>query len=289
MGRERLLLIGSSGNVGRASARHLAGGSFEVWGTHRGGPALRAGPSLELDLETGVGLEETREFEAVFLLRPPQLADMRGLFRPWLERLATGRLRKLVLLSVLGADRKGYLPHAKLERALRELGLPHVVLRPAYFMENLVTTLGQQLEQGVIRMPSGDHRFPWVALDDVGRAVAAAFERFDEVSGRAFPLAHPERLSLGQACEVLNRVLGTRLRHESPGLLRFVRERRRPGDPWGYVGVLLLLHWLPRFERPLELGAGLQELTGREPMDLASWAETQRANLLARTGPAPGV
>ncbi len=113
-----IIVTGASGNVGGAlfrqrnleNHRHFAGTSSGTFAD----PNIDA---LLVDLARGVGPERT--FDAIFLMRPPHLTDPVP-FRRFLERY--DRSTRVVFLSVQGAEDKGYLPHAKIEAAIRDLG-----------------------------------------------------------------------------------------------------------------------------------------------------------------------
>jgi uncharacterized protein YbjT (DUF2867 family) len=83
----------------------------------------------------------------VFLVRPPQLADVKQYFEPLIGKMKSLGIDQIVFLSVQGVENLKMIPHYKLEWLIEEYDLQHVFLRPGYFMQNLTTTLLEQIRE----------------------------------------------------------------------------------------------------------------------------------------------
>lgn len=118
----KILITGATGNVGVAilsrfdpQADVYAGvRNLEKAKTH---PQCKNYKLCVIDFEQEI--YPRQDFDAVFLLRPPQLAKPE-IFRKYLSTLKS--TTKVVFLSVQGADTKSYLPHAKIEKVISTLG-----------------------------------------------------------------------------------------------------------------------------------------------------------------------
>ncbi|MEU9282343.1 NmrA/HSCARG family protein [Streptomyces sp. NPDC048341] len=104
----------------------------------------------------------------------------------------------VVYSSVGGAERHSGVPHFDskrgIERYLAELGVPHTVLRPAFFMDNFAAH-GVPREDGtlVVRLALKPHtRVQFIAVEDIAHFAAEAFERPREYLGRSLELAGDE-------------------------------------------------------------------------------------------------
>jgi uncharacterized protein YbjT (DUF2867 family) len=116
-----------------------------------------------------------------------------------------------VYSSVGSAHRQTGIAHFdskwEVEEHVRGLGLPHTVLRPAFFMQNwemmrepiLGGTLPQPLDPG--------KPFQQVAVEDVGAFAAMAFEQPEGWIGREVELAGDER-TMPEIAEAFGRVMG---------------------------------------------------------------------------------
>jgi len=199
--------------------------------------------AVQVDFAEDIGPEGP--FDAIFLLRPPQIADPAP-FAKFLSRFSTDT--RVVFLSVQGADRQSYLPHAKIERVITAAGFPHVFVRPGYFMDNLVTTLlPELLRNRRIYLPAGQLALDWVSARDVAAVCVAALT--GGVPCPAITVTGGARLGFDAACDQINATLGTKIRYENARLIAFIAHSRRTGTAWSFILVMLLLHFVPRWGR----------------------------------------
>jgi uncharacterized protein YbjT (DUF2867 family) len=122
----------------------------------------------------------------------------------------------LIYLTVAGADRATGVPimdskHA-LERYVRDLGVPHTIISPVYFMENLWNPWnGPALATG--RLPSPISRFKplqQVPIEDVLTFTAHVLESRDAMLGERIEIASDE-ITAQHAAEIVSRLLGRRI------------------------------------------------------------------------------
>jgi uncharacterized protein YbjT (DUF2867 family) len=120
---------------------------------------------------------------------------------------------QLIYLTVAGADRATGVPimdsKYALERYLRDSGVPHTIISPVYFMENLWNPWNAPaLATG--RLPSPISRFKplqQVPIEDVLTFTAHVVESRDATLGERIEIASDE-ISAHQAAEIVSRLLG---------------------------------------------------------------------------------
>jgi uncharacterized protein YbjT (DUF2867 family) len=135
------------------------------------------------------------------------------------EAAAAAEVPFLVYSSGDGASEDSPLPlfraKQQVEENIRSLGIPHVILAPVYFMENLFNPWNlPALRAGTLPspMPVGT-TLQQVALADLASFAALTIERPEEFSGRRVPLASDE-LSGEQSAAAIERVTGRPRRAE---------------------------------------------------------------------------
>lgn len=275
-----ILITGSTGNVGGEVLAQLSGAGHRLFAGLRD-PARGAPDGAEpvaVDLATGTGPD--RAFDAIFLMRPPQLTDPAP-FRRFLE--PHDRATRIVLLSVQGAESRGYLPHAKIEAVIRDMGFAHVFVRPSYFMENLTTTLAPELRRtGRVYLPAGGLRLDWVSVRDIAGVITAALTRAD--LPEAVTISSGRLMDFDAALKAVNAAAGTRFRYQRASLPGYVIHARRQGLGWPMIMVMLLLHFLPRFSRQQAVPGDIEAVLGRPPETLTDWAARNRDRLRALAG-----
>jgi uncharacterized protein YbjT (DUF2867 family) len=98
----------------------------------------------------------------------------------------------------------------EVERMLIGYRLPLVLLRPAFFMENIDEFALRRATDGSLelRMPMDpDTCLQWIALDDVGGLVRLIYERADLFGPKPIELAG-DQLTLSEAVDLLSACLG---------------------------------------------------------------------------------
>lgn len=218
--------------------------------------------------------------DILFLLRPPQIADVDKVFRPMIDSAYKSGIRKVAFLSVQGADKMSYIPHAKIEKLIKEKGLEYVFLRPSYFMQNLTTTLADDIQAGKIFLPAGKAKFNWVDVTNIGESAAKVLLNFDKYSQQALDITGSENLSFPEVISIINSILGINLKYESPNLIRFFRHKKHQGIATPMILVMIMLHFLPRFQKAPHISDNYLKITGCKPTLLSEFVLREKGSFL---------
>ena len=233
---ERLLISGATGTVGAATLRALraskATGIEVVAGLHAPDGPLPQGADTQrlLDFtrpETFAGA--LAGIDRMLFVRPPQLADVKRTFAPFIAALAASGVKQTVFLSLQGAQANQVTPHAKIEKRLIEAGVACTFLRPSFFMQNLTAAHAAEIrERDEIYIPAGTGKTAFIDARDIG-AVAALVVTTDGHLGQAYELTGSEALTYAEVAEILSGVLGRRITYARPLLTAFVARRVMQG------------------------------------------------------------
>ncbi|WSR87494.1 NmrA family NAD(P)-binding protein [Streptomyces erythrochromogenes] len=169
--------------------------------------------------------------------------------------------------------------HHAVEQRLRTLGMPHTVLRPYAFMQNLLR-LAPAVAQGVILGAMGEARCNYVDCRDIGD-VAAAVLTGPDTAGGASPGAHvltgPEAVSHPELASRLSILTGHRIRYVdlAPDELRDHLVRRAQMPRWlaDHVTEIQQLA-IARPEHPTD---DVARILGRPPRTLDAFLHEHRA------------
>jgi len=284
-----IFITGASGNVGVELIRALTGEAKEI--------KLVAGiRDFEKDKKIlsefpiefcAFDFSNPKTFEPalencriLFLLRPPQLSDV-SIFKPLIGMAKKKGVEHIVFLSVQGVENDTRIPHHKIEKLIRDSGMAWTFLRPAYFMQNFATTLKKELvERRRIFLPAGETKFTLVDLRDIGRVAAKVLLNPDSHIGKAYDLTGPDCLTFGQMAKILSSGLRRPIDFESPNLFQFLRYERSEGVSYGFIWVMILLHYFPKFkEEPLTTD-WIKKLTHKEPISFAQFVADKRLDLI---------
>ena len=270
----KILITGATGNVGGAILNRIDCSADVYAGVRNIEKAKHLQGKYQLcviDFEQQIYPQI--DFDAVFLIRPPKLARS-DIFRKYLTILKPKT--KIVFLSVQGADTKSYLPHAKIEKIIRTLGLKHTFIRPSYFMENLTTTLWDELaENNRIYLPSSDLIFNWIAVDDVAEVAIKALRR--DLTKDSLEITGSSNLNFARVVSTINNICGTKVKYVSPSLIEFIIYNFKKGKKISYILVMILLHYLPKFNQKSNLtSTDFQNICDRQPVSIEEFISDNR-------------
>lgn len=274
-----ILVTGASGNAGAALARALAAAGHSVRAAARRPDGLPAGVAFArfdfTDPSTfGPALAGVRR---VFLLRPPQLADVRRQLDPFLQAMARAGVEHVTFLSLIGAQSNRLVPHHAIEQRLMASGVGWTMLRCGFFMQNLTGAHRVEIRDlGEIVVPAGRGKTAFVDVRDIA-GVAARTLTEDGHAGRAYPLTGAVALDYYEVASVLSQTLGRRIVYRRPSLLRFARHSLAHGAAPAFVAVMAGIYTTTRLGMAATVTPDAARLLGRPPTGLRAFAEDHRA------------
>lgn len=284
---KRILITGATGNVGMEVIRFLFRNGVNdrivagVRDISRSRKALAKFEKLDFALfdfeEPGTFNSALKNVDSVFVLRPPHISDIDRYFKPLIQSIADSGIQEIVFLSVQGAEKSKIIPHNKIEKLISDAGIPYVFLRPSYFMQNLTTTLLIDIQQKrKITLPAGNAKFNWIDIENIGEITAILFERFNEFRNQAIELTGYENLSFGTVVQLINTQIEEVITFENTNPIRFFRIKKKEGLATGLILVMILLHFLPRFQPEPQISNFYEKLTGKKPTTLNEFVKRER-------------
>ncbi len=209
-----------------------------------------------------------------FIVRPPQVSNVKRDMIPALEAARDAGVQHLVLLSLQGVEAVPFVPHAKLEAWMRESGLHWTFVRPSFFMENLTGVHASDVrDRDRIVVPAGRGRTSFVAAADVAAVAVAALADPNEHLDRIWTPTGSEALTYADVAQVLSVALSRDVAYARPGAWRYAAHARRVlGLPWAMVGVTTALYTIARLGRAAGVTDDVRQVTGAAPTSMARWA-----------------
>lgn len=272
---ENILITGATGNVGQAIRHHF---------TPKAGQKLYLASRKEgerqlyFDFENPEGSKASlAKTDTLFLLRPPQISDVKKYFEPLINHAKEEGVRHIIFLSVQGAEKVSFIPHAKIEKLIQASSIPYTFIRPSYFMQNLSTTLLQDIrEHDRIFLPTGKAKFLWVDVMDIGKAIAVILQDVIAHRNQAYTITGNEHYDFEEVSQMISEVLGRKIDYISPNLLRFYLSKKKEGVKPAFIFVMIMLHYLPRFQKAPGISSDLTELSGDAPVSLRDFMERNK-------------
>ncbi len=285
---KQILITGATGNVGVEVIRFLErSGSTDkiiagVRNIERAKEQLKDFSNINFvgfDFEQpGTFDNALKDIDTVFLLRPPHISDIEKYFRPLVQKIKEHGVKEVVFLSVQGAEKSKVIPHNQIERLIQEYELDYIFLRPSYFMQNLTTTLLNDIKtRRQIILPSGKAKFNWIDIENIGEISAILLTNFSDYRNRAMELTGSENINFFTVAGLVNTAVENPISFSSVSPFEFYRIKKKEGMVKGMIVVMIMLHFLPRLQKEPVISDNYEKLTGKKPTKLIDFIVREKA------------
>ncbi|HVV87481.1 MAG TPA: NAD(P)H-binding protein [Kofleriaceae bacterium] len=212
-----IMLTGANGNVSSATIRALQGSGHKLVGLVRDPAKGQALAAQGVELRTG-DLDRLRTVEdaftgvdVAFVLAPPgNLAPVQCSNALWAAR--RGGVKHVVRLSAVGAAHDAPTINSRLhalsDSELERSGLAYTIVKPHFFLQNLMMAAGTVAQQGAIYFALGDAKLPMIDVADVGASVAAILKDPAPHAGKTYTLTGPTAIGMHEVAGALGEALG---------------------------------------------------------------------------------
>lgn len=265
-----ILVIGALGNVGSEVVKQLQARGQAVRAADIFPEKIKKtfGSSVEairFDFADASTYADTfKSVEKMFLLRPPQISDVKRYMFPAIDAAKQAGVRRVTFLSLIGIEIAKFVPHYKVEKYLTQSGFNTTFLRCSFFMQNLNTVHRKEIkEQNEIFIPVGDAKTSFIDTRDIG-AVAATVLSQQGHDNKNYDLTGDTSLDYWQAAKIMSEILGRQIIYRNPNPIYFLLETIRRGTPFMFALVQLGLYTSTRFGMANAVTDEVKQITGRQ-------------------------
>jgi uncharacterized protein YbjT (DUF2867 family) len=271
-----ILVVGASGTVGTELVKQLRS---------KGHTVIRTSSKTELEpdqvhlnLSTKAGLEAAfTGIDKAFFLSPPGYANQHELLIPLIEEARKHSLKKVVLMTAMGANAVDSTPFRQAEIRLEQSGLRYNIIRPNWFMQNFNSFwLYGILNYGKVSLPVGDAKASFIDARDIASVAAVLLDDEARFADQAFDLTGAESLTHAQAAALIGEAVDKPITFDdiTPDAMRGIL--LGAGLPADYTEVLLtILDYLKQGAAERTTDA-VQTITGKSPIRFAQYAQDYR-------------
>jgi len=223
-----ILVTGATGHQGGSVARALLSDGWKVRALTRHPNSAAANELKSLGAEIVCGdmtdpqsLDEPlKGCYGVFGVQQPMEYGVEGEINQGIALIDAAKragVKRFVYNSVASADMNTGVPFfdskVKIEEYLTKSGLDYTILRPVFFMENLLA-MKDSIYDGKLRLGlKADVELEVISLEDIGRFVALAFCEPQNWTNRTLEIAGDE-LTGTQMAELLSQAIGRKVVYE---------------------------------------------------------------------------
>lgn len=268
------LIIGASGTVGSEIAKQLGQKGHTLRkATHR---SPEQADQVQLNLVSGEGIDAAlQDADAAFLMAPPGYTAQDKLLKPFIVAAQKHQLKRIVLMTAMGADAVEASPMRQAEIALENSGLNYAIIRPNWFMQNFNTYWLQGiLDKGVIALPTGEAAGSFIDARDIGAVAATLLDSQNQtLLNQAYNLTGAESLTHDEVAAILTRVTGKAIRYEDTAPAQVKSNLLAAGLPEDYADFMLMI--LDAFKQGYSsaITTAVKDVTGQAPIAFKTYAK----------------
>jgi uncharacterized protein YbjT (DUF2867 family) len=271
------LVIGANGQIGSTLASLLAAQGQNV---RRATSRATSQPGeAHVNMATREGLPAALAgADQLFLMAPPGHANQHELLIPAIDAAKAARVRKVLLLSAMGANADDSIPLRRAELHLERSGLTWNVIRPNWFMQNFHTFWLHGIQtQGQIFLPVGNAKGSFIDTRDIA-AVAAKLLSSENFVNESHDLTGSESLDHTQVAAILSKATGRTIGYTDIPEDAMRQGLLGAGLPADYTEFLLVILGAFKAGYSERITDGVQRITGQAPIRFEQYAQDFKAH-----------
>lgn len=275
-----ILLTGVTGKTGGETARQLLarGVKFRAVVRNEAKAADLRAAGAELvagDMADADTVRKALTGVARALLILPNGRNQEAMEKQFTDLARAAGLKHLVKMSSMEAVAHAETPiprsHWAVEEYIRASGLPWTMIKPNFFMQNLVSSAASIKSQGKFSLPMGDGTTGMADIRDIA-AVCVEVLTGQGHQGQSYEITGPELLTFHDVAERFTAVLGRKIEYVPMPMEQFRERMTNILEPWHLNAVCEL------FREIAEIGLDhttdtFRRLMGREPISLRQFIQ----------------
>jgi uncharacterized protein YbjT (DUF2867 family) len=270
-----ILVMGATGNLGRAVVKALTQKGFDVKAGSTKPKKASPPPGVKavkvVYEEPGTVTAALEGVDGLFLVAPPLDFDAPAKLKPAIDQAKSAGLGHIIFNSAYGMDQNEEAPLRVIERYLMASGVNYTILRPNFFMENFSTGfIAPMIAQGGIFLAAGNAKTSFISAADIAEIAARSFQ--NEHYGIAYNLSGPQALNHAEVASIISEVSGKEVIYHAISEEAMLQGARGSGLPEGAVKYLAFLYEAVRHDWMAVITEDVKKATGRAPISFAEFA-----------------
>ena len=211
-----ILITGATGKTGSATAKSLGekGETFRALIRNeekKEGLESLGGEVVLGSIENTEVVNQSMQGVKTVLGLLPNSESQLALEKQLVDSAKQAGVERIVKMSSIEAtpDATSPIPklHLESEEYIKQSGLAWTMIKPNFYMQNLLASAGTIKEQGKIFLPMGDGKTGMIDTTDVGKVLAKVLSE-DGHESMNHEITGPEILSFYEVAEIFSQVLG---------------------------------------------------------------------------------
>lgn len=273
----KILVIGANGTVGTHLVSELTKAGQQV--LKATSKKAQKSDEVHLNLLTQEGLDQAvSQAEKIFLLSPPGHTNQHELLIPVLKKAQEKKIKKVVLMTAMGADAVDEAPFRQVEKYLEKSGLTYNIIRPNWFMQNFNSFWLQGiLQDQKIYLPVAGGKGSFIDARDIA-ATAAKLLTTSQFDNQAFVLTGSEALNHDEVAVIMSEILKKKITFQDITPENMREGLLKAGLPKDYAEFLLMILSYFKLGYSSSVTDSVEKITGRKPIKFGQYVADYKSS-----------
>ena len=267
-----VLVTGASGKTGRRIVHQLRAKRHAVIAASR---SMQGHQDVQFDWLDATTYDAvlTKRIDSAYLVAPADIFDVLPAMKPFIDRLLSENVKRIVLLSASPLEKGGPMM-GTVHAYLAEHAPSWVVLRPTWFMQNFSEQHHAQSirNENAIYSATQDGKVAFISADDIA-AVAAVALTDPTVPNGDYILTGPEALSYDEVVHLISDTTGRTITYHRLSMTALAKRYEQQGLPPEYAQTLAAMDVNIANGSEAQITSNVQKITGTRPIDFGSFAK----------------
>ncbi len=233
--------------------------------------------------DAGSMTEAMAGVDRVFLLTP-FVEEPLPLVQATVEAAKTAGVEFILRQSAAGAAPTSHFDlarhHGEGEQIVKESGIAWAVLRPTFFMDNLISFAGATIKsEGAFYGAAGDGKVAYISTRDIAAVAATILATPDDHHGKAYMLTGPQAHAEADVARLIGETIGKPVKYVNLSADGYRAALVSQGMPAWVVDAIIGLEAVKANGWAETVSPNVEQLTGRPGETLASFLATEKARL----------
>jgi uncharacterized protein YbjT (DUF2867 family) len=283
-----ILVTGSTGTIGSELLKQLSQRGVPVRAMVRNldKVSVQQMPGIEWvqgDFSDRASIARAMQgIDRAFLLAPG-VPDLHLVESEFIDIAVEAKVKHIVNISAVGAQvgaahRFGDW-HGRTEQNLKKSGLVYTILRPNFFMQNLIGLAGM-IQGGTIYVPAGTGKAPFVDIRDIA-AVAAACLTESGHENRIYEVTGPQAIGYTDIAAALTKVLSKQVNYVDVPIDAAAKSMVESGMPSWLADAFNELNTGLKENRFSTISDAVMQITKRAPITIEQFIRDHQSVFVA--------
>ncbi|KIV95361.1 hypothetical protein PV10_03027 [Exophiala mesophila] len=221
----------------------------------------------------------TDPITAIYMVAP-KVPDVFERMKAFIDFARGKGVKRFVLLSATPVPMGGPM-YGKVHEYLTQIGVEYGVVRPTWFMDNLIMDVFNKeiIDKGQISSGAKNGKLPWVSAEDIA-AVAYRLLTDEKPHNTDYTVRGPELLTYDQVAEIISKEIGKPVKHNSISDEELYQRFTEMGTSEEEGQILVMLEGQIAQGSEEQMDENVLKVTGRPPKRFATFAAENRHNWL---------